>query len=383
MNYRLSLLALLALQVSLNANADQRTTAEWVPTTQKLTLEGNSQNGAKLNGFVGRVNLTAKLYETTTYTVKTSKTQCDNTLNGDGSKGDWNGFYNVPRAEKAKALAAAIKGIGLVSAEYLVDLFLKDKPDSWSEFTRVIRDAERVLDQRGLVQSGWGTKVVETYAAENQRNLGYASRDCRTVVSSEKKTRRDLVKEHYATVDLQALNLSLLPGEHEVVSVTYDGRNVTVQTTQNYNYISNFVSKGAFYNGSAHSMVTLTGSRKRTQVANNVDVNRSRLANDGTIALAHSAYYPLLANYEFERKCRLYANVTLYAVTGNIWNREESVLGSREVELELNQGVTRLKFDVGNALNDSKDGEVRFTVRASDGCPFYNNRASLERTFAK
>ena len=37
---------------------------------------------------------------------------CEDDQQGDGTKGDWKEFFNVPKAEKASRLAAAIKGVG-------------------------------------------------------------------------------------------------------------------------------------------------------------------------------------------------------------------------------------------------------------------------------
>jgi len=224
---------------------------------------------------------------------------------------------------------------------------------------------------------------VETYAEENQRNLGYVTRDCRTVVSTEKRTRRELVKEHYATVDVQALNVSLLQGELETVTLNYDGRRITAQSTQNYNYANVFVSEGAFYNGSKHYTVTVSANRKRPAVKNRIVANASALTDDGTVTLVHPDYAHFQINREFNNKCDLYARVTVTAVNGGWFNREETVLGSREVKLELNHISTRVNFDVSNAIAKASRVEVKFTVRASDGCPFYSNQSSMIGSFTR
>lgn len=116
-------------------------------------------------------------------TVSCRVPQCSNDQ-GDGSEGQWNNFFNVPKGQKAAALAASIKGIGKVTAERIVDnnLFTY-KPKSWSAFKSLISKIQNQLEGLGYKYQIYNN-VVEVYGYDNMIALGYGNERSCTYVNS-------------------------------------------------------------------------------------------------------------------------------------------------------------------------------------------------------
>ncbi len=145
--------------------------------SQKIRI---AQNDSRYN-----LNFQLKFYriQEVIVPVQTTCTEAECTdEQGDGSTGQWYGFYNVPKAEKPAALAKAVKGIGQATAEKIVEHnLLTFKPRSWSEFKSTIRQIESRLERLGY-NNKFASYVVEQYGYENRINLGYGTASsCRTV----------------------------------------------------------------------------------------------------------------------------------------------------------------------------------------------------------
>lgn len=144
------------------------------------------------------------------------------TIPSDG-KGDWKGFFNAPKSEKAARLADAIKGVGMNTAQRLVaDGFFNRKPRTWDEFRDVILSADRVY------HIGLSNQVLVTYGRENAQNLGYYSaQTCREELTYQNVWEQvtDRVFSHNVTkhfhVEIEGANL--LRGERETLTATFDG----------------------------------------------------------------------------------------------------------------------------------------------------------------
>jgi hypothetical protein len=148
-----------------------------------VTLQGEIHAQSQLEPAVMEAQV--PVYRVVTEWVPRSSTcnkvECSNT-SGDGSTGNWHEFFNVPQHEKPKALADAIKGIGIKTAELVVKAgFFKSKPRSWGAFTQEIERAQRELARQGY-QGRFSELVLEQYGQQNAKNLGYFIENaCRVV----------------------------------------------------------------------------------------------------------------------------------------------------------------------------------------------------------
>ncbi len=93
---------------------------------------------------------------------------------GNGTQGDWKGYFTSPHHERAQRLADAIKGIGLKTAEKILEtgLYFNSKPRTWDAFSREISSAESTLLARGY-KGHFADLVINVYGVENSKNLGY------------------------------------------------------------------------------------------------------------------------------------------------------------------------------------------------------------------
>lgn len=170
---------------------------------------------------------------------------------GNGTQGDWKGFFSVPKAEKAKALADAVKGIGKATAQKIVDNnLLTHKPDSWSLFVKEINKIENKLQKLGY-QATFAQEVIDVYGYENRINLGYGSAesctkepyDCYITQVVEVETRlRDIPRSMQVTINGQTLQSF----EKDVVSLTVGNENndVTISSTGFNNYSGVVLNRG-------------------------------------------------------------------------------------------------------------------------------------------
>ena len=144
---------------------------------------------------------------------------------GDGSEGNWHGYFSVRASEKANALAAAIKGIGKVTAERIVDFNLfTHKPNNWREFSVLIKKIERQLEARGYSYK-FSTQVLEVHGYDNLISLGYGSeKSCRYVETLCDQLSLKEVKtfSHYVerNLSVSVKNQTLQSFESDTVEIT-------------------------------------------------------------------------------------------------------------------------------------------------------------------
>lgn len=171
---------------------------------------------------------------------------------GDGTDGKWFNFFTVPKAQKADALAKAIKGIGMATAEKIVDFDLFTfKPDSWTEFKTLIKKIEGKLEARGYNYK-FATQVNEQYGYENMINLGYGNeRSCRMV---ESLCDQVVVKEfktlaYYLNRDLSVTvkNQTLQSFENDEIEITAgnEKNDIAIRQVSGFNnYEATLLSRG-------------------------------------------------------------------------------------------------------------------------------------------
>ncbi len=153
---------------------------------------------------------------------------------GEG-RGDWKGFFEARGSEKAKALSKAIKGVGPVFAEKLVEgKYFNKKPRSWSDFSAVIKRADENIG------GGLAYRVLSQYRDENIVNLGYYSEtDCTRTVTYETVLKIVEEKVPYRTVTKQFIveieESALLTGESEKFIFTFNGFEDSVSISSDYN----------------------------------------------------------------------------------------------------------------------------------------------------
>lgn len=368
------LLAVLVLQAA-SASAEQYYEIE--PTTEKVVLNGSDAYQNKLNSSQDLL-ISAKRYLVTNETITSVQYNCED-QQADGSKGDWNDFYNLPKNKKAQALANSIKGVGLKTATGLVPYFEEGKPRSWKAFASLIVRAENELARQGY-DTGWATQVIYRFKEDNIRSLGYLADGCNASVKTYTFSNRQLLGEKTALVKIKATNFSLLPGETETLRLTYDGKTIKTEATNNYNIITStaiYSDYGYRYDTSATAYFN---SVKRLQVnpENLVDRSRSSLKRDGQLVLVHPRYQDMLRNSEFKNRCKIIANVTLYGETGTFWNSKENQLaGAETVNLNLAAGYTVIKLNA-NSLGKKDDALAKYTLQVEPGCPFYSSKPTLE-----
>jgi hypothetical protein len=222
----------------------------------------------------------------TTYrweTVQVPRTVCT-TEPGDGNN-NWNGFFNVPKAQKPAALAATVKGIGQSTAQKMVDGgFFHSKPRSWEEFKAEIMRAENAIG------TGFSHEVLVTYGTENMRNLGYYSEQtCKIVYDTVNVRREYKQREHVRTVTSKFTIIlegsALLNGEREDFTISYDGFRDSLGVSSRYNqYTSSRQQAGDTV------IYRLRANRLRVTPANSLVVNLENNGGRMSLNIADQAY---------------------------------------------------------------------------------------------
>ncbi len=94
---------------------------------------------------------------------------CDE-QSGTGKSPLWNAFYSAPAAKKVATLAAAIEGVGTVSATSLVkNGYFHSKPRNWRDFQDEIQRAGRAE----VITKSVEHQILYRYRSENMSKLGY------------------------------------------------------------------------------------------------------------------------------------------------------------------------------------------------------------------
>jgi len=288
------------------------------------------------------------------------------TLPGEG-RGDWRGFYNVPRDQKAAALAAAIRGIGLPSAQQIVAArvrYFEPKPRTWNEFRAVINQIDRDLNL------GIGNNVLVTYGNDNAKNLGYYAEETCT-----RRTVTELVLVPYEMREFaynKALDVTLvvsgavlLSMENESFDVTYDGENASLSADSRYNRYTQLV-----YGDARRGEVTfkLAGIRYKVQPGNTLSLLMQNRSSGVVVSVADQAYDPALGAD---------AGQTVVVIEVRKKNFVGSSLVSKiERVVSLTNGLTEVV--TGITPPAGKKSFVRYAIKRI-GARYYNDQASPSR----
>lgn len=163
---------------------------------------------------------------------------------GAGSSDLWNAFYKAKKNDKAKALANAITGVGVSTAQKIVDAgTFGSKPRSWKEFQDSIGDVYKA----GVITADQYREILGTYADQNRANLGYASEGCVPVSYSCVKYGLFSVtngctgyQTKERTVSVNTLNIQVNVQDPKIQSFETDS--LTVSATQDYSTVQ--ISQG-------------------------------------------------------------------------------------------------------------------------------------------
>ena len=354
------LLLLLVILQAASAYAEQH--IEVTPGVQKISIDGNASNTARSINISDDMILTATENLVTNEQITSVVYSCEDT-EANGSKGDWNDFYNVSPSQKADRLAQSIKGVGEKTAPYLVPYFSAGKPHSWSAFSSLILKASREMEKEGI-NAGWASQVLYRYKQENIKNLGYLAANCDATVKVYTYSNREKIRDLTALVKVKVQNLSLLPGETEKMSVSYDGKRVTASARSTYNEISSKVSYSDYGNryDTSATVMLIGNSRRQVTPENLIDSSRSNISNDGTLTLAHPAYLELMRNPTFAENCKVIASASVVATTGSFWNsKERATSAAKNITLDLQS--TQTTASLGNLGLKDKDTIIKLFIR--------------------
>lgn len=288
-------------------------------------------------------------------TVPVIDLDCSN-IPGDG-KGNWHGFFNVSRTQKPAALAEAIKGVGIKTAEQLVNRgFFNRKPRTWQEFSSVIIAADREL------RTGFSHQVLSTYGQENASNLGYySSGSCRYVTKLElvlqEVTRRIPAGSNSKHFEFEIEGALLLNGESERINASFNGFEATVSVDSIYNsYRKNCVDRGSTV------VCQMVASRKLVTPANSLSLIPSNVGGIMTVKIVDN-------NFDAETARESGTPVVQIKVVKNrkFWLDKE--IATVERELNLNDAVTVI--NTGIRPGDSGDYYVAVRIKRVGGSRFF------------
>jgi hypothetical protein len=229
--------------------------------------------------------------------VTCNRVDCS-TSSGDGSKGNWNNFFSAPRAEKPKALADSIKGVGVPTAERIIAAgFFKSKPRSWGEFSQEIVKSESALIRQGY-QGRFSELVLEKFGEENSKSLGYYLENSCQIVTYPCTVFEEIETEIFVynierKVEVKVENQVLQSFEKDSykIKVGMDPREIEVTTAggyNNYSFVVNAASAGFI-------SITLKG-QGRKGVPFPLSASSVSLANDSNglkiVGQVESQYLP-------------------------------------------------------------------------------------------
>jgi hypothetical protein len=182
---------------------------------------------------------------------------CDE-QSGTGKSPLWNAFYSAPAAKKVATLAAAIEGVGTVSATGLVkNGYFHSKPRNWRDFQDEIQRAARAE----VITKSVEHQILYRYRSENMAKLGYntqLSGVCRMeietyysprevvvnkkVIVEEIVPRRDLISTETRQYAIRISGQSLQPFENEMLIFSFnrDSNQVTLAQAAYNNYSISF-----------------------------------------------------------------------------------------------------------------------------------------------
>jgi|GEM_PF-4960379 len=142
---------------------------------------------------------------------------------GSAFASDWCGFFNATKAEKTKALACAIKGVGPKLADCMMDNnIVTNKPDTWSDFKAMMKRADTYCP-------GVYANAVERYGSDNKSEL-YGSA-AESYAKQSLKLNINYSSRSSAEADGRAIVKALANrGISADYSTTYNGLTITART---------------------------------------------------------------------------------------------------------------------------------------------------------
>ena len=220
---------------------------QWNPTVIPVEIRGNHEQ----KSLVVTVNQEMSWTESEPYNdvkmeyreVEVPSTCAEllcTSTGGAGKSENWNRFYNASGvAAKAQALADAIVGVGVPSAQALIaNRYFSSKPRSWDDFAAEIRRAA----VSGVIRQSVVTEVIYNHRMENALALGYGQDSCREVVRScsvwqsklvaipfinyRKVTKKRLISSRQFNVDITIKGAKLLSFEKDnlQIAINEDGK---------------------------------------------------------------------------------------------------------------------------------------------------------------
>lgn len=288
--------------------------------------------------------------------------QCSgDTVPGNGSTGNWHGLFDlyVPDSERASRLAAAVKGIGVRTAKWLIDDGqFRTRPYSWSAFSRIVNQADKDFN------TGFSYEVLVKFGKENQKNLGYMieGENCKWVLV-EKMVLVPVKQFHHSEVRQFIVKINgapLLGLEKEIFTVSFDGFENSLSINSNYNKYDTDVSKFG-----DKIVYTLEGQRKRIRPSNSLSL-RATYA-DAKVALN-------VADAAFDKDVNGARIVTVEVYLDKRGWRGDQLLASFEKQLDSNSATTKFD-DVGVAIEPGSKLRFKYSVRYS-GSQYHSGEAS-------
>jgi hypothetical protein len=261
------LLGALALLVTQAAHAQLR--------AHPVTLEGVIKSDTAKNGPV-LLHAVVPVYSVYTTSVPTTQactqTVCQD-VPGNGTQGDWKGFFEAPKAQRAEKLAAAIKGVGIKSAVVILNNgFFRSKPRTWNAFSTEIRNAEAAAIAGGF-KGHFAEQVISVYGSENSRNLGYYSATACTEVPSTCTVYVDQEKESFA----YNLDRSILVDVRNTVLQSFESEPYSIDVGMDLNSVT--VHKPSYYNNYQSSVIADSSNFSRV-IIQGIGRNLVSLPND-------------------------------------------------------------------------------------------------------
>lgn len=319
----------------------------------ETTTESVTHSGKSLNGGAADLKLISNQVSVVTYE------RCD-MQEGDGSRSDWNGFYNAPAEQKASALSGAIRGVGVNTAEQLIALgTFSSKPRSWSEFKERIRSAD------SQVSGNLYENVVQKYGSDNKQNLGYLVQVCQTFEDKQ------ITNRIGRRVQLAIQGAPLLMNESETITISMKGNgnnqaNYSVEASSRYNDFAVVAINDNPYSG--YSEIIVRGTRKQVTPPNSLDVTITSTST-GAITVRNTAF-----DRDVTPTSGAKIRVTVTQTKGS-W-RSSDTLETKEFDLNTTGPDTTI-----NGLNMSASEGKHIVLRYSliyTSSPYYNMQPSGE-----
>lgn len=265
---------------------------------------------------------------------------------GEG-KGNWHGFFNAPKKEKAKRLADAVKGIGPKTATCVVEKnVFSSKPRSWSAFESAIEQAN------SLCGKGIYNNVIIQHGKDNMENLGYYNPEVCALIRDQRTVDRPVPKKVQIRtiprdVRMSFANAPLLPSETETFSVSFDGFSAKVDAPSFYNRYT--VQQTGDFD------FLLAGERQRTTPSNSLTVLVMPRGREMVLRITDSDYIKGLDNPRAETM----AQITVMKVIS--WWPDKQVLQTTK-PISNGQAEFSLSEILGSAVNPGESFWIKYSL---------------------